>query len=58
MALGLTMQLPIDDKHTYTEVYLTGTLAKGQKRQTDWRRAVNANRRLSLASETPLLDSA
>ena len=27
MALGLTMQLPIDDKHTYTEVYLTGTLA-------------------------------
>jgi cell division protease FtsH len=27
MALGLTMQLPIDDKHTYTEVYLKGTLA-------------------------------
>jgi len=27
MALGLTMQLPIDDKHTYTKEYLTGTLA-------------------------------
>ena len=26
MALGLTMQLPIDDKHTYTREYLTGTL--------------------------------
>jgi len=26
MALGLTMQLPIDDKHTYTKEYLTGTL--------------------------------
>jgi cell division protease FtsH len=26
MALGLTMQLPIDDKHTYTRDYLTGTL--------------------------------
>jgi hypothetical protein len=58
MALALTMQLPIDDKHTYTEVYLTGTLAKGQKRQTDWRRAVNANRRLRLAGETTLFDSA
>ncbi|HYB61204.1 MAG TPA: ATP-dependent zinc metalloprotease FtsH [Methylomirabilota bacterium] len=27
MALGLTMQLPIDDKHTYTKEYLEGTLA-------------------------------
>jgi cell division protease FtsH len=27
MALGLTMQLPIDDKHTYTKDYLEGTLA-------------------------------
>ncbi len=27
MALGLTMQLPIDDKHTYTKTYLEGTLA-------------------------------
>ena len=27
MALGLTMQLPIDDKHTYTKVYLMGTLS-------------------------------
>jgi cell division protease FtsH len=27
MALGLTMQLPIDDKHTYTKDYLVGTLA-------------------------------
>jgi cell division protease FtsH len=26
MALGLTMQLPIDDKHTYTKTYLEGTL--------------------------------
>src|SRR5215469_1966823 len=26
MALGLTMQLPIDDKHTYTKSYLLGTL--------------------------------
>ena len=26
MALGLTMQLPIDDKHTYTKDYLLGTL--------------------------------
>ena len=26
MALGLTMQLPIDDKHTYTKDYLVGTL--------------------------------
>jgi cell division protease FtsH len=26
MALGVTMQLPIDDKHTYTKVYLEGTL--------------------------------
>jgi cell division protease FtsH len=26
MALGLTMQLPIDDKHTYTRTYLLGTL--------------------------------
>jgi cell division protease FtsH len=26
MALGLTMQLPIDDKHTYTRDYLIGTL--------------------------------
>src|SRR5689334_22232198 len=26
MALGLTMQLPIDDKHTYTKDYLIGTL--------------------------------
>jgi cell division protease FtsH len=26
MALGLTMQLPIDDKHTYTKSYLEGTL--------------------------------
>jgi cell division protease FtsH len=26
MALGLTMQLPIDDKHTYTKEYLEGTL--------------------------------
>jgi cell division protease FtsH len=26
MALGLTMQLPIDDKHTYTKDYLEGTL--------------------------------
>src|SRR3990172_8075270 len=26
MALGLTMQLPIDDKHTYTKTYLLGTL--------------------------------
>jgi cell division protease FtsH len=26
MALGLTMQLPIDDKHTYSKEYLTGTL--------------------------------
>jgi cell division protease FtsH len=26
MALGLTMQLPTDDKHTYTKEYLTGTL--------------------------------
>jgi cell division protease FtsH len=26
MALGLTMQLPIDDKHTYTKEYLTGML--------------------------------
>jgi len=26
MALGLTMQLPIDDKHTYTRDYLLGTL--------------------------------
>jgi len=26
MALGLTMQLPIDDKHTYTKTYLVGTL--------------------------------
>ena len=43
MALGLTMQLPIDDKHTYTEVYFTGTLAKGQKRQTDWRRSMRTD---------------
>src|SRR6202521_985155 len=27
MALGVTMQLPIDDKHTYTKGYLEGTLA-------------------------------
>jgi cell division protease FtsH len=27
MALGLTMQLPEDDKHTYTKVYLEGMLA-------------------------------
>ena len=27
MALGLTMQLPIDDKHTYTKDYLEGMLA-------------------------------
>ncbi len=27
MALGLTMQLPIDDKHTYTKTYLEGTLS-------------------------------
>jgi cell division protease FtsH len=27
MALGLTMQLPMDDKHTYTRDYLLGTLA-------------------------------
>jgi cell division protease FtsH len=26
MALGVTMQLPIDDKHTYTKNYLEGTL--------------------------------
>jgi cell division protease FtsH len=26
MALGLTMQLPIDDKHTYSKEYLTGVL--------------------------------
>ena len=26
MALGLTMQLPINDKHTYTKEYLIGTL--------------------------------
>src|SRR6202012_4109036 len=26
MALGLTMQLPIDDKHTYTKDYLLGSL--------------------------------
>ena len=26
MALGVTMQLPIDDKHTYTKVYLEGIL--------------------------------
>jgi cell division protease FtsH len=26
MALGLTMQLPTDDKHTYTKEYLAGTL--------------------------------
>jgi cell division protease FtsH len=26
MALGVTMQLPIDDKHTYTKDYLEGTL--------------------------------
>src|SRR5579863_5154953 len=26
MALGVTMQLPIDDKHTYTKEYLEGTL--------------------------------
>jgi cell division protease FtsH len=26
MALGLTMQLPTDDKHSYTKVYLTGTV--------------------------------
>ncbi len=26
MALGLTMQLPIDDKHTYTKTFLEGTL--------------------------------
>jgi len=26
MALGITMQLPIDDKHTYTKEYLEGTL--------------------------------
>src|SRR6202140_4257902 len=26
MALGLTMQLPIEDKHTYTKTYLEGTL--------------------------------
>src|ERR1700678_3818192 len=26
MALGVTMQLPIDDKHTYTKDYLLGTL--------------------------------
>ena len=26
MALGLTMQLPIDDKHTYTKTYLEATL--------------------------------
>src|SRR6202142_3034144 len=26
MALGLTMQLPIDDKHTYSKEYLTGML--------------------------------
>jgi len=25
MALGLTMQLPIDDKHTYTKTYLEGS---------------------------------
>src|SRR5437870_10337308 len=27
MALGVTMQLPIDDKHTYTKSYLEGMLA-------------------------------
>ncbi len=27
MALGVTMQLPIDDKHTYTKVYLEAQLA-------------------------------
>jgi len=27
MALGLTMQLPIDDKHAYTKDYLIGTLS-------------------------------
>jgi len=27
MALGVTMQLPIDDKHTYTKSYLEGELA-------------------------------
>jgi cell division protease FtsH len=27
MALGVTMQLPIDDKHTYTKEYLESTLA-------------------------------
>ena len=27
MALGVTMQLPIDDKHTYDRVYLESQLA-------------------------------
>ncbi len=27
MALGVTMQLPVDDKHTYTKEYLLGNLA-------------------------------